>query len=149
MACLLGFIGGIWGIYRWQIGEIKRISTLKLTASEAQTQLQVERTESVEKSAKYQKQIADLEAKTLLSQMNPHFIFNVLTSIQSYVLNNEPYISHDYLTRFAKLIRTFLDASREKYIPIEKEYEMLKNYISLEQLRFKHFFDFSIEVAAI
>jgi two-component system, LytTR family, sensor kinase len=71
---------------------------------------------------------------TLLSQMNPHFIFNALASIQSFIPITHK--ANSYLANFASLIRKFLTASREKYVPITDEYEMLKNYIELEQLRF-------------
>ena len=85
---------------------------------------------------------ADLELKALQAQMNPHFIFNALTAVQSFILNKDTHAANDYLTKFSKLMRQSLEASRRKFVPIEDEIELLTNYIALEQVRFSHKFDF-------
>lgn len=87
----------------------------------------------------------ELEQKVLRSQMNPHFIFNSLIAIQSFIYRNDPKTSGDYLSDFAKLMRLILVNSREEFIPLNKEIETLKLYLRLQQLRFDNQFDFTIE----
>ena len=87
----------------------------------------------------------ELERMALSAQMNPHFIFNSLNSIQSFLLYEENEHAEKYLIRFSKLIRQTLANSRLTYITIEEEYETLKNYVLLENMRFKNAFTFRIE----
>ncbi len=87
-----------------------------------------------------------LEQKLLRSQMNPHFIFNSLSSIQSFIFENNPLEAGSYLSRFAELIRAILYNSREEFITIEKEIETLKNYLELQQLRYNNKFDYILDV---
>jgi LytS/YehU family sensor histidine kinase len=76
--------------------------------------------------------------------MNPHFIFNCLSSINHFILKNESEAASDYLTKFSRLIRTVLNNSKEKLINLEDELEMLRLYLDLERLRFKNSFDYNI-----
>ena len=78
--------------------------------------------------------------------MNPHFVFNALSSIQYYILNNDIEAANDYLSRFSRLMRLFLESSRNKYISVYEESELLEYYITLEQLRFKNRFTFEIKI---
>ncbi len=94
----------------------------------------------------YDKQIANLELKALRSQMNPHFMFNSLNSIKSYILRHDPYKAAEYLSNFSHLIRMILQNSREKLIPLSKEIEMLKLYMELEKLRFRDSFDVHCDI---
>jgi len=87
-----------------------------------------------------------LEQKLLRSQMNPHFIFNSLSSIQSFIFENNPLEAGSYLSRFAELIRSILYNSREEFITIEKEIKTLKNYLDLQQLRYDKKFDYKINI---
>ncbi len=87
-----------------------------------------------------------LEQRLLRSQMNPHFIFNALGAIQSYLFTHGPLEAGSYLSRFADLMRAILYGSREEFISLEKEIEAIKNYLSIQQIRFEDKFDFSIEV---
>lgn len=87
----------------------------------------------------------ELEQMALSAQMNPHFIFNSLNSIHSFLLFEENENAEKYLIRFSKLIRQTLGNSRKQYITLEEECEMLKNYILLEQMRFKSTFTFHID----
>lgn len=89
--------------------------------------------------------MVELERMALAAQMNPHFIFNSLNSIHSFLLYEENENAEKYLLRFAKLIRQTLANSRMSYITIEEEYETLKNYILLEKMRFKNTFSFTID----
>jgi tetratricopeptide (TPR) repeat protein len=88
----------------------------------------------------------DLNHKVLRSQMNPHFIFNVLGSIQSFMISNEPGKASCYLSRFASLVRSNLEYSASESISLEHELEMLKNYIELEQMRMPGKFEYSIKI---
>ncbi len=87
---------------------------------------------------------ADWERKALRLQMNPHFIFNALDGITAFIFKNEPQKAVRYLSNFAKLMRLTLESSRESYIPLETEINILKNYLELEQLRFSSQFDYEI-----
>ncbi len=89
-------------------------------------------------------QIHQLEKQALRLQMNPHFFFNTLNSIQSYILNNKTEESIAYLSKFSKLMRSILNNSSESIVTLRTEIEMLNQYLILEQLRFDHQFDFSI-----
>lgn len=87
---------------------------------------------------------AELEMKALRAQMNPHFIFNCLSSINHFILNEESDKASEYLTRFSKLIRTVLVNAGKTIISLEEELAMLRLYLSMEQLRFKEAFDYTI-----
>ena len=88
-----------------------------------------------------------LEQRLLQSQMNPHFIFNALSSIQNLIYMNENDTAVEYLAKLAKLIRRILENSRQEYISIDREVTMLQHYMELQSLRFKNKFDFVIETA--
>ncbi|MFN4082345.1 MAG: sensor histidine kinase [Bacteroidia bacterium] len=88
--------------------------------------------------------LADLRA--IRSQMNPHFIFNSLNSINRYILKNETEKASDYLGRFAKLMRLVLDNSNHERIPLASELETMQLYVELEQLRFENSFSYELNV---
>ncbi|MCU0324591.1 MAG: histidine kinase [Spirosomaceae bacterium] len=96
------------------------------------------------KAIEINKKFADLELQALQSQMNPHFVFNALSSIQSFILNKDFLTANDYLTNFSKLIRAFLESSRDKYISIQEEVLLIERYIKLEKVRFRDKFEFEI-----
>jgi hypothetical protein len=91
-----------------------------------------------------ERRATELEMQALRAQMNPHFIFNCLSSINRFILKNEPDKASDYLTRFSRLIRLVLINSQKPLIVLEDEIEMLRLYLEMEQLRFKNTFDYSI-----
>lgn len=91
-------------------------------------------------------QIAKLESSALRGQMNPHFMFNVLNSIQKLILNEEKKDANKLLARFSKLVRSALQYSRLEYIPLTDETKFLENYMSIEAQRFPGRFTFHIEV---
>ena len=93
-----------------------------------------------------QQQTLVLQQKLFRSQMNPHFIFNSLTSIQNYIMDEEAHQASKYLSRFAKLIRHILDSSVEEYVTLEEEISTIENYLELQQIRFKNKFEYSIEI---
>jgi LytS/YehU family sensor histidine kinase len=76
--------------------------------------------------------------------MNPHFIFNCLSSINRFILKNESKIASNYLTRFSRLMRLVLINSQKPLIALESELEMLGLYLEMERLRFKNSFDYAI-----
>jgi ligand-binding sensor domain-containing protein len=88
----------------------------------------------------FNKQLAQAETKALRAQMNPHFIFNCLNSINSFVIDQKHEIASDYLIKFSKLIRLILDNSRSETITIEKELETLRLYVLLESARYDNKF---------
>ena len=90
------------------------------------------------------KRFAELELQALQAQMNPHFVFNALSAIQNFILNNNAEEATDYLSRFSRLMRLFLESSRNKYIALSEEKTLLEYYIQLEQLRFKDKFTYQI-----
>jgi len=97
-----------------------------------------------EKKIRGQNRYLLLEQRLLRSQMNPHFIFNSLSAIQSFIFENNPVEAGSYLSRFADLIRSILYSSREEYITLEKEIQTLRNYLDLQQLRFNNKFSYEI-----
>ena len=98
----------------------------------------------LKKTLTLQKELAEYEQKALHLQMNPHFVFNCLGSISSFIVQNGAHSAVRYLTKFSKLMRLTLEYSKQSLIPIDKEIEGLENYLELEQLRFNHKFDFKI-----
>ncbi|MFC2107617.1 histidine kinase [Bacteroidota bacterium] len=87
-----------------------------------------------------------LQQKLFRSQMNPHFLFNSLVSIQNFILEEEPARAGKYLSKFSKLVRNILDSSFEEYVPLEEEISTIENYFELQKVRFENTFDYSIEV---
>ncbi len=92
-----------------------------------------------------EKKNLETEQRLLRSQMNPHFIFNSMNSIQSYISGNDNFTAMTYLSKFAQLMRGILENSREAMISLEEEINTLILYIELEQLRFKNKFDYKLE----
>ncbi len=90
--------------------------------------------------------LAEFKMTALRSQMNPHFIFNAIGSIQHYILKNEIKQSYDYLSKFSILIRNILNNSRQEYIFLQQEISTLQLYIELEQIRFTEPFKFIIDI---
>lgn len=102
--------------------------------------------EEEKKLSEYNQQVAELEIKSLRSQMNPHFLFNSLNSIRNYIIKNESQIASNYLANFASLMRKILDASQQSKISLQEEVEMLKLYLDLELMRFSNRFTYDIHI---
>lgn len=94
---------------------------------------------------KNRKEKLHLELKALRSQLNPHFVFNALGSIQGLMNKNEPDAANHYLTEFSSLLRESLKNKDAEYVPLQKELKILDTYIKLEQLRFR--FKYTVTVA--
>lgn len=84
--------------------------------------------------------------QSLRREMNPHFIFNSLNSVNRFIAQNDEIKANNYLTSYAQLMRTTMEISSQDFIRLDKEIELLRKYLDLEFLRFSQHFDFSIEV---
>jgi hypothetical protein len=120
-------IGGILSLfYKMHIDRIKREMTLK---------------------AQYNKRITDLEMAALRAQMNPHFLFNALNSIKSYILKEDKREASRYLTKFSRLMRIILNNSKQKFITLKEELDALHLFIEFEEMRFSKKFLYDVQVA--
>ena len=95
---------------------------------------------------KYKREAIQSTQKALRAQMNPHFLFNALNSIQNYILRNEKELSIKYLSKFSSLVRQVLDNSMHNYIPIKDDLSALEDYLQLEQIRFEEKFEYEINI---
>ncbi|MEM9547103.1 MAG: histidine kinase [Bacteroidota bacterium] len=93
----------------------------------------------------FERQLNEIELNALRAQMNPHFLFNCLNSINKYIISNKPREASEYLTKFSWLMRLILQNSKNKFISLEDELETLEIYIQLEQLRFENKFSYEIK----
>ncbi|SFQ83374.1 sensor histidine kinase [Hymenobacter arizonensis] len=106
--------GGLWSGWQWRRGQQVRL------------------------------RLAQTEQRALLAQMNPHFIFNSLQSIQNYILRHQAEAAQHYLTRFGGLMRLILEQSRHPLLPLRDELSMLCSYLELESLRFEQQFTYAV-----
>ena len=116
---------GVYWLYRYRVSQLKKKQRQK---------------------SEYEKKLANVEMSALLAQMNPHFLFNSLNSIDSYIIRNESKKASEYLNNFARLMRLILQHSRSNYISLKDELEALELYMQMESLRFKDKFSYSITV---
>ena len=114
-----------------------------------ENELHIQKLESEKGRVELLQQRAELEMKALRAQMNPHFIFNCLNSINRFIINNDAEKAADYLTKFAKLIRMVLEKSGNSFISLEEELDCLKLYMDLETLRFEKPFRYEINTNGI
>lgn len=110
---------------RWRIAQVRKKEAMK---------------------ADFDRKLANVELNALRAQMNPHFIFNCLNSIDYYILKNDTEKASDYLNRFSRLIRLILQNSRSEYVNLKDELESLRLYIEMESLRFEHQFDYAVKI---
>lgn len=87
-----------------------------------------------------------LELKSLRAQMNPHFIFNSLNSVNSFISKNDDRSANKYLSQFSRLMRMVLENSKYDFVSLESEIEILKLYLELEHLRFQDKFDYEFHI---
>ena len=117
----IGLIGIVSTFFKWRERQIRMISDMETRMTE-------------------------LENEALRAQMNPHFIFNSLNSIKSFIINNKREEAADYLTTFAELIRTILRNSKSKTIPLSEEVKALDLYMEIENIRLENKFDVKWEI---
>jgi ligand-binding sensor domain-containing protein len=118
-------LGLAYGIYRWRLKQVRERERLELD---------------------FKRRLDEVEMSALRAQMNPHFIFNCLNSINSFILRNQPIEASAYLSKFSRLIRLVLDNSKSEVISLEKELETLELYIGMEAHRFEGRFKYQIMV---
>jgi hypothetical protein len=87
-----------------------------------------------------------LQSQALRAQMDPHFMFNALNSIQNFIISKETKAALGYVSKFSKLMRQTLESSMKEQVTVEEELDMLKNYLDLEQLRFDKAFEYHFEI---
>jgi ligand-binding sensor domain-containing protein len=119
LLCLILVVGLLYAISKWRINIIRK----------------EEKNKAILKS-----QITEMEMMALRSQMNPHFIFNCINSIDALIQSNDKYSATMYLNKFAKLLRNILDSSKQNTVLFSKDVEALKLYIALEELRHENKF---------
>ncbi len=95
---------------------------------------------------RFEKEAATLETQALRSQMNPHFIFNALNSINAFVQRNDQDSASGFLGKFARVMRSVLENSRHAEVPLKDDLETLRGYMDLERMRMENKFDFTITV---
>lgn len=100
----------------------------------------------VRRKAAMEKMVMESEQKALRAQMNPHFIFNALNSVQQFFLNKRLREGNTFLNKFSKLIRLILENSDQMYLSLEEELEMIRPYMEFEQLRNGDKFDFELHI---
>lgn len=115
-------------IYRIQINKIKAQNEEKLERSRLERDIRIS------------------ELKALKAQLNPHFMFNALNSIQDYIIQNERELASDYLGMFSDLMRLYLNHSQEGQLSLKEEINSLKLYLELEAIRMDENFSYSIEI---
>lgn len=91
-------------------------------------------------------QITEWKLKALQSQMNPHFLFNSLNSVQNYLLTNRGIEGAKYLSKFSKLVRTIMENSNHQYLSFEKIIDTLRMYVEIESFRFNHEFAYTFDI---
>ena len=132
IAGLLVVIALIYLVMRWRLQEKFR--------------LQMERADRDKKLSELQHRTSQLEMHALRAQMNPHFLFNSLNSINRFIIQNNTDQASAYLTKFSRLMRLILQNSQNELVPLENELEALKLYLELEAVRFDHHFTYNIKI---
>lgn len=123
----LGVVALIASLFWWQLKRIQKRNQEKLERSNLESELRVS------------------QLKALKAQMNPHFIFNALNSIQALYAMDEQLKANQQLTKFSQLVRQTLDLSNETYIPLSAELELLNLYLQIEQTRFMDELEYSLK----
>ena len=129
----------------WKKGWFLILATLSLIVIFLLTVLQI--IKRIRKKAALKLEMVELRSKALGAQMNPHFMFNFLNSLQLKIVKNETEDAINYLDEFCGLIRKNLNYSNENHITLTQEVELSKSYLYLEKIRYKDGLEFSIEIA--
>jgi ligand-binding sensor domain-containing protein len=104
------------------------------------------RIRAVRKDAAFRQKMSEMEMTALRAQMNPHFIFNSLNSIENFIMQNEKRLASDYLNKFATLVRMILENSRTQAVPLVQDMEAMQLYVDLERLRFENKFCYLTDI---
>ena len=148
-----------YSVFRYRLDQSKKLNAMQIAFNEdlkqqlalktAEVTAQMERIEAGRKEkleSDYQKRLSESELKAIRAQMNPHFIFNVLSSIESYILEKDAEAASRLVQKFAKLNRLVLENSAYSYVSVAREWEALNLYVELEALRFNNEFDYDFSV---
>jgi anti-sigma regulatory factor (Ser/Thr protein kinase) len=122
------------------------IDRYRLRQAQLRNQLAREKTDKLLAETGYQHKLNELTFSALRSQMNPHFIFNALNTIQGFVYFNDKKSASGYLGKFSQLIRKILDNSEKQTITLEEEIEILRLYTDIEKARFGESFHVQINI---
>ena len=136
----------IWNLIYFIYHYVQKSHKEQLDKIHLENELKIQHLESERTKAELQQQATELEMQALRSQMNPHFIFNSLNSINRFILQNNKAQASEYLTKFSRLVRLILQNSQAALITLESELESLQLYLELEAVRFDHHFEFNIKV---
>ncbi len=136
------FIATPWWQQLWFKGSVILLLLAGIYSFYNYRMQQVRETERVRSA--FENKLASVELTALRSQMNPHFIFNCLNSIESYIIRNETVRASEYLNDFSRLIRLILQNSRSNYVTLSDELEALKLYMEMENLRLPDPFTYEI-----
>jgi hypothetical protein len=128
-------LGGLWFFYKNRLRQVRLESEVKQKESEL-----------LQREAEFRRSLAETEMAALRAQMNPHFIFNCLNSINNYMLDNDGKKASMYLTKFSRLIRLVLENSRTEKVTLANEMSALELYIEMEALRFKQKLRYEIKI---
>jgi hypothetical protein len=104
------------------------------------------REKQVEQRNQMALQMSELKLKAIQSQMNPHFLFNSLNSVQNFILSNRGIEGAKYLSKFSKLVRKIMENSNHQYLRFEEIIETLKMYVEIESFRFSHEFQYEFDI---
>jgi ligand-binding sensor domain-containing protein len=99
-----------------------------------------------QRKAQREKELIELQLKTIKSQIDPHFAFNAINTIASFIFSDKPDVTYDYFTRFARMIRNILEDNERISRLLEEELDFVRNYLELQKMRFKDKFEYFIRV---
>jgi sensor histidine kinase YesM len=136
----------IWNLIYFAFHYIQKSRREEIAKIRLENELLVQKLENQITKAELKQQATELEMQALRAQMNPHFIFNSLNSINRFILQNNRTQASEYLTKFSKLVRMILQNSQTSLISLESELESLQLYLELEVLRFDDHFKFKLQV---
>jgi ligand-binding sensor domain-containing protein len=98
------------------------------------------------RKAEREKELVELQLRTIKSQIDPHFAFNAINTIASFIFSEQPDVTYDYFTRFARMIRTILEDNEKISRLLSEELDFVRNYLELQKMRFRNKFEYSITV---
>lgn len=142
----LAVIASVYVLVRYRVRAVQARAAEEQRIEQEKAALRLKIAEEKAEIERINNELARSRLETLQAQMNPHFAYNALTSIQKFILKQDNATANRYLVKFARLMRLFLESSKETFITLEKELELLRLYIEMEQLRFKDKFEVVYEI---
>jgi ligand-binding sensor domain-containing protein len=99
-----------------------------------------------QRKSQREKELIELQLRTIKSQIDPHFAFNAINTIASFIFSDKPDLTYDYFTRFARMIRNILEDNEKISRRLAEELEFVRNYLDLQKMRFREKFEYTISV---